>query len=155
MSLWLWVSASAGVSLSVGKRKSVQRIPTFLEYSHHLFNDCLYEYVSAIRGRYSACIGFFTAWVGPRYPHPLSQLKELLDNSRAFAALPRVKYTPTFHLESISPAGHAKGTQWFYICDGNQRIGLIQTWTKEIEMFRFSPGGDGAAAKYEIPEIYH
>ena len=83
------------------------------------------------------------------------ELQNILDKSKAFAALPTVKRTPAFRLEPIRPAQHAKGTQWFYICDGKERIGLIQTWTKEIEMFRFSPAGGAKGAKYEIPEIYH
>jgi hypothetical protein len=83
------------------------------------------------------------------------ELQNLLDKSKAFAALPRMKHTPAFRLEPIQPAEHAKGTEWFYICDGNERIGLIQTWIKEIEMFRFSPAAGGDAEKYELPEYYH
>ena len=82
-------------------------------------------------------------------------LQAFLDKSKTYAELPRRTYTPRFNLEALTPAKHAKGTQWFYIRDGNERIGLIQTWTKEIEMFRFFPAGDGKGPKYEIPEIYH
>ena len=82
------------------------------------------------------------------------ELQNLLDKSDAFAALPRVKHIPAFRLEPIQPAEHAKGTDWSYVCDGDERIGLIQTWSKEIEMFRFSPQV-AKGAKYEIPKIYH
>ena len=82
-------------------------------------------------------------------------LQAFLDKSRTYAAIPKRTYTPRFSLEVITPAGHAKGTQWFYIRDGVERIGLIQTWIKEIEMFRFRPSDDGKGLPYEIPEIYH
>ena len=59
------------------------------------------------------------------------ELQNLLDKSQAFAALPAAKHTPAFRLEPIQPAEHAKGTEWFYVCDDNERIGLIQTWTAE------------------------
>jgi hypothetical protein len=82
------------------------------------------------------------------------ELGNLLDKSKAYAALPAVKHTPAFRLEPIQPAEHAKGTEWFYVCDGDERIGLIQTWTKEIEMFQFSQQVANGG-KYEIPKIYH
>jgi hypothetical protein len=82
-------------------------------------------------------------------------LQSFLDASRTYAEMPRRAYTPHFNLEALTPARHARGTQWFYIRDGNERIGLIQTWTKEIEMFRFFPEGDGTGPRLEIPEIYH
>lgn len=86
---------------------------------------------------------------------PDSALQAFLAKSRTYAELPKRAYAPQFNLEVLIPAEHAKGTQWFYIRDGEERIGLIQTWTKEIELFRFFPAGDGKGASYEIPEIYH
>jgi len=85
------------------------------------------------------------------------ELQNLLDKSRAYAALPRVKHTPAFRLECFEPVQHreqAKGKQWWYICDGDERIGLITTWLNHVELFRFSPDVD-KGAKYPIPEIYH
>jgi len=82
------------------------------------------------------------------------ELQNILDKSKAFAALPIMKHTPAFHLERIRYAGHAKDKQWFYICDGKERIGLITTWLNHVELFRFSPNVD-KGAKYEIPPIYH
>ena len=85
----------------------------------------------------------------------MSRLQQFLHQSGAFAEIPRKAYTPRFNLESLPPANEAKGTDWFYIRDGDERIGLIQTLTREIEMFRFSPSGDGRGAGIEIPEVYH
>jgi len=85
------------------------------------------------------------------------ELQNLLDKSQAFAALPRVTHTPVFRVESFEPVQHrkeAQGKQWWYICDGNERIGLITTWLNHVELFRFSPDV-AKGAKYQIPEIYH
>ena len=82
-------------------------------------------------------------------------LREFLDKSAAYARLPRVAHTPSFDLEPFTPAEHARGTEWFYIRDGGERIGLIENWKKEIEMFRFLPAGRGKAPPVEIPEVYH
>ncbi len=84
-------------------------------------------------------------------------LQKLLKESKAFAALPVMKHRPEFRLESFEPVQHrreAQGKQWWYICDGHQRIGLITTWLNHVELFRFSPNVD-KGTKYEIPEIYH
>ena len=86
------------------------------------------------------------------------ELQNLLDKSKAFAALPVVKHTPAFRLEPFDAAQYpkeAQGKQWWYICDGDERIGLITTWFGgHVELFRFSPNVD-KGAKYEIPEVYH
>jgi len=85
------------------------------------------------------------------------ELQKLLDESKAFAALPVMKHTPAFRLEPFEPVQHrqeAKGKKWWYICDGDERIGLITTWLNHVELFRFSPDVN-KGAKYGIPEIYH
>jgi hypothetical protein len=85
------------------------------------------------------------------------ELQKLLDKSKAYAALPKVKHTPEFRLECFEPVQHrpeAQGKQWWYICDGDERIGLITTWLNHVELFRFSPEVD-KGANYPIPEIYH
>ena len=85
------------------------------------------------------------------------ELQKLLDKSKAFASLPLMKHTPAFRLEPFEPAQHrqeAQGKKWWYICDGDERIGLITTWLNHVELFRFSREVD-KGAKYEIPEIYH
>jgi hypothetical protein len=85
------------------------------------------------------------------------ELQSLLDKSKAFAALPTVKHTPAFRLEPFEPVQYfeqAKGKQWFYICDGDERIGLVTSWLNHVELFRFSPEV-AKGTKYEIPEIYH
>ncbi len=82
------------------------------------------------------------------------EIQNILDKSRAFAAMPRMKHTPAFRLERVQYAGHAKEKQWFYICDGDERIGLITTWLNHVELFRLSPDV-AKGAKYEIPPIYH
>ena len=85
------------------------------------------------------------------------ELQNLLEESKAYAALPVVKHTPAFRMEPFEPAQHfpeARGKQWWYICDGDERIGLITTWLHHVELFRFSPYVD-RGARYEIPEIYH
>ncbi|MBM4042993.1 MAG: hypothetical protein FJ290_31270, partial [Planctomycetes bacterium] len=88
---------------------------------------------------------------------PAGEIQKILDNSKAFAAMPKVKHTPAFRLESFEPVQarpEAKGKQWWYICDGDERIGLITTWVNHAELFRFSPEV-AKGAKYEIPAIYH
>jgi hypothetical protein len=85
------------------------------------------------------------------------ELQNILNESKAFAALPKTKHTPAFRLESFEPVQHrqeAQGKQWWYICDGDERIGLVTTWLNHIELFRFSPEVD-KGTKYEIPDIYH
>ena len=88
---------------------------------------------------------------------PAGEIQKILDKSQAFAALPRVKHIPAFRLESFEPVQvrpEAKGKQWWYIRDGDQRVGLITTWLNHVELFRFSPDV-AKGAKYEIPPIYH
>ncbi len=88
---------------------------------------------------------------------PAGELQNLLEKSKAFAALQRVKHTPAFRLEPFQPVQYpkeAKGKQWVYLCDGEERIGLITSWLNHVELFRFSPNV-AKGAKYEIPEIYH
>jgi len=85
------------------------------------------------------------------------EIQNILDKSKAFAALPRMKHAPAFRLEPVQPVQlrpEAKGKQWFYICDGDERIGLVTTWLNHVELFRFSPNV-AKGAKYEIPQIYH
>ena len=84
------------------------------------------------------------------------ELQNLLDKSKAFAALPKVRHTPAFRVERFEPVQfieEAKGKEWYYICDGQEQVGMIQTWTKEIEMFRFSPHV-APGTKFAVPEIY-
>ena len=85
------------------------------------------------------------------------ELQNILDKSKAFASLPRKRHTPAFRLEPFEPAQHvqqAKGKQWWYLCDGDERIGLVTTWLNHVELFRFSPDVD-KGAKYQIPPVYH
>jgi len=85
------------------------------------------------------------------------ELQKILDNSKAFAALPAMKHTPTFRLEPFQPVQvrpEAQGKQWWYIYDGDEQIGLITTWLNHVELFRFSPHV-AKGAKYAIPPIYH
>ena len=85
------------------------------------------------------------------------ELQNILEKSKAYAALPRVKHVPAFRLEPFQPVQarpEAKGKQWWYLCDGKERIGLVTTWLKHVELFRFSPDV-GKGAKYEVPRVYH
>jgi hypothetical protein len=84
-----------------------------------------------------------------------SLLQRFLARSPGYAALPRVSYTPCFGLEPVTPAAHATGTEWYYLCDRGERIGLIETWKREIEMFRFRPAGENRGGNWELPEVYH
>lgn len=65
------------------------------------------------------------------------ELQEWLEKSRAYAALPAVKHTPDFHLELIRPGQEGKRNPWYYICDGDRRIGAIgddvQLFDKEAD----------------------
>jgi len=88
---------------------------------------------------------------------PAGEIQRILDNSKAFAALPKTRHTPAFRLEVFEPVQvreEAKGKRWWYICDGEERIGLVTTWLNHVELFRFSPEIN-KGAKYEIPEVYH
>ncbi|MEA3366942.1 MAG: hypothetical protein U9R68_02365 [Planctomycetota bacterium] len=85
------------------------------------------------------------------------EIQNLLEKSPAFAALPKRKHTPAFRLEPFDPVQvrpEAKGKQWWYIRDGEERIGLVTTWLNHVELFRFLPEVDKGAT-YEIPPIYH
>jgi hypothetical protein len=90
-------------------------------------------------------------------PHASAgELGNLLDKSNAFAALPKVKHTPAFRVERFEPVQffeEARGKEWYYIFDRQEQVGMIQTWTKEIEMFRFSPRV-ALGTKFAVPEIY-
>ena len=100
-------------------------------------------------GLIAAILGLSRAYAG--------ELQNVLNKSKAYATLPTVKHVPAFRLDPFEPAQHfqeAKGKQWWYICDGDERIGLITTWLNHVELFRFSPDVD-KGAKYEIPEVYH
>ena len=55
------------------------------------------------------------------------ELQNILEKSKAFAALPVMKCTPAFRLE---PVGKRK--QWYYICDGDRRVGLIG---EDVQLF--------------------
>jgi hypothetical protein len=90
----------------------------------------------------------------PLLSAPASLLQQFLDGSKGYAALPRSPYTPAFRLEAIPPPD-AKGSEWYYLCDGPQRIGLTQTWICEIELFRFFPAAPGQGEPYPIPPVYH
>jgi hypothetical protein len=100
------------------------------------------------------------AWILLGSPSDASagELQALLDKSKAFAALPKVEHTPAFRLESFDARQYpeeARGHQWWYICDGQERIGLLTTWfSGHVELFRFSPEVNHGA-KYPIPEVYH
>ena len=114
------------------------------------------DYLSSVRNAVIVCAGLIALTTGAS-PASAGELQNLLDKSKAYAALPRVKHTPAFRLECFEPIQHreqARGKQWWYICDGDERIGLITTWLNHVELFRFSPNVD-KGAQYEIPEIYH
>ena len=100
--------------------------------------------------------GLIAVTCGPS-PASAGEIGKILDKSKAFAALPRVKHAPAFRLEPFEPVQvrpEAKGKQWWYICDGDERVGLITTWLNHVELFRFSPEV-ARGAKYDIPPIYH
>lgn len=84
-----------------------------------------------------------------------SQLQSYLADMPEFKKLPARGHTPSFRVKSFPPAQHAEGTDWYWIYDGEQKIGLIQTWTKEIEMFRFGPPAGDEIVAYSIPEVHH
>ncbi len=94
-------------------------------------------------------------WLAGCWGAQAGLLQEFLDRSPGYGALPRIYRTPAFHLEAIAPPADAKGSEWYYICDGSQRIGLIQTWISEMELFRFFPAEDGKGEAYPIPPVYH
>ena len=87
---------------------------------------------------------------------PGGQLQQVLETVPAWRQLPERAYQPHFHLVSFPPAPHAEGTEWYWIFDGAHKIGLIQSWNKEIEMFRFAPPAEGEpTGDYTIPPFHH
>ncbi|MBM4163771.1 MAG: hypothetical protein FJ222_04960 [Lentisphaerae bacterium] len=86
---------------------------------------------------------------------PGGLLQQAIEATPAWRRLPIQAHTPDFHLVSFPPAPHAAGSDWYWIYDGAHKIGLIQTWNKELEMFRFSPPAADETVDYTIPPVHH
>jgi hypothetical protein len=70
-------------------------------------------------------------------PTTAGELQKWLEKSKAYAALPTVKHAPNFHLELIQPGEEGRRNAWYYICDGDRRVGAIgddvQLFDKEAD----------------------
>lgn len=85
-------------------------------------------------------------------PLPGGRLQALVENTRCYASLPRIAHRPDFRIVPVSEPKY-KGT-FFWILDGEQKIGLLNLFFGEIEMFRFFPPADGTRIEYAMPEFY-
>lgn len=114
-------------------------------------------FVTAIAGWPSCCLGLLLfAALGCVMAASAGRLQNFLDKSDTYRALPVRDHVPTFRVVAFPPPGdHARGSEWYWLYDGKQKIGLVQTWTREVEMFRFTPPDDGKIVHYRIPEIHH
>ena len=80
------------------------------------------------------------------------RLQDFVTNTLCYASLPRHAHRPAFR---IVPVGERKYRgKFFWIVDGEQKIGLLNLSFGEIEMFRFFPPAGGAPVEYAMPEFH-
>ncbi|MBM4142839.1 MAG: hypothetical protein FJ225_04485 [Lentisphaerae bacterium] len=80
------------------------------------------------------------------------RLRAFIANARCYASLPRRAHKPDFRLARVRDWKYRK--DHFWIMDGRQRIGLLNLWIGEIEIFRFFPP-PGATVDYRMPAVHH
>ena len=88
-------------------------------------------------------------------PEPLdgARLQRFVENSRYYASLPRRDHKPEFSIARVEEGKYRENHFWFL--DGAQKIGLLNLWIGEIEMFRFFPPEGGARVDYKMPAVHH
>ena len=80
-------------------------------------------------------------------------LQKAIEDTRSYAGLPRHDHTPDFRIAAVRNRKYSKEFRW--IMDGRQRIGLLNFWIGEIEMFRFFPPPGGTRVAYRMPAVQH
>lgn len=93
------------------------------------------------------------------------ELQRILNQAASWRVAPATERVPQFHLRPVEEiAPHLRpdtgdvpsyADQYSWICDGPQKIGLINRWTFEIEMFRFRPPADNRIVEYTMPAMHH
>ena len=83
---------------------------------------------------------------------PGGRLQALLEKTRCYAGLPRHAHRPDFRILPVRERKY-RGT-FFWIVDGEQRIGLLNLSFGEIEMFRAFPPPGGVAVEYRMPALH-
>lgn len=85
-------------------------------------------------------------------PLPGGRLQAFIESARCYASLPRHAHKPEFRLVGVR--GRKPRREYFWIMDGRQKIGLLNLWIGEIEMFRFFPPA-GERVDYRMPAVHH
>ena len=85
-------------------------------------------------------------------PLPGGRLQALVEKTRCYASLPRRTHRPDFRTAPVMERKY-RG-QFFWILDGDQKIGLLNLSFGEIEMFRFFPPAGGGRVEYAMPEFH-
>ena len=78
-------------------------------------------------------------------------LQEFIENTRCYESLPRREHTPVLCIAPVTDRKY-RG-EFFWLTDGEQRIGLLNLNFGEIEMFRFFPP-TGPAVRYRMPHFH-
>ena len=95
-----------------------------------------------------------------RPPLPRGRLQSFIESAACYTNLPRHTHQPRFRLAPVQdPPTYVRGTQnypgkFFWIQDGEQRIGLLNLVVGEIEMFRAFPPPDGTNVEYRMPVVH-
>ena len=93
-------------------------------------------------------------------PLPGGRLQAFIESASCYANLPRHAHQPHFRLAPVQDRPkYVRGTQeypgkFFWIQDGEQRIGLLNLVVGEIEMFRAFPPDGGTNVEYRMPVIH-
>ncbi|MBM4164753.1 MAG: hypothetical protein FJ222_10000 [Lentisphaerae bacterium] len=85
-------------------------------------------------------------------PLPGGRLQALVENTRCYASLPRIAHRPNFSIIPVTEPKYRK--TFFWILDGEQKVGLINQFFGEIEMFRFFPPAGGVRVEYAMPAFH-
>jgi hypothetical protein len=86
-------------------------------------------------------------------PAPIrgGRLQSFVESARCYPSLPRSAHTPAFRIKPVKERKY-RG-KFFWIQDGEQRIGLLNLSCGEIEMFRFFPPPGGVRVDYKMQAV--
>jgi len=108
------------------------------------------------------CPGLAAPGTRSRSTDPLrgGRLQAFIEGAKCYTNLPRYAHQPHFRLASVQdPPKYTRGTQdypgkFYWIQDGEQKIGLLNMAVGEIEMFRAFPPAGGTNVEYRMPVIH-
>ncbi len=86
-------------------------------------------------------------------PRQEMRLQAFVESARCYASLPRFAHKPEFSLVRVGEKAYSQ--THFWIMDGRQKIGLLNLWIGEVELFRFFPPAGGAPVEYKMPAVHH